>query len=141
MAIVLREVSDDDLLRACEIEAAAYADNPLSPILNPGPFPPESRQQRVPQLIETRNKDPTVRYLQAYDEETGQMVAFAKWSIYDTLETAAAAKRPTRNYGPGMNREACEAFFGELSARKERLMGGKPHLCRSNPLTTIVVGH
>jgi hypothetical protein len=132
MTIVLREVSDDDLPRACEIEAAAYADNPLSPILNPGPFPPEYRQQRVPQLIETRKKDSTVRYLQAYDEETSQMVAFAKWSIYDTLEAAAAAKRPSRTYGPGMNRKACEAFFGELSSRKERLMGGKPHLCRSN---------
>jgi hypothetical protein len=135
MGIVLREVSDNDLARACEIEGAAYADNPLGAILNPGPFPPDSGKQRVPQLIETREKDPTIRYMQAYDEETDQMVAFAKWSIYDTLETAATAKRPARVYGPGMNREACEAFFGELSTRKERLMGGKPHLCKARPST------
>jgi hypothetical protein len=135
MGIVLREVSDDELARACAIEGAAYADNPLGAILNPGPFPPDSGKQRVPHLIETRKKDATVRYMQAYDEETGQMVAFAKWSIYDTLEAAAIAKRPTRTYGPGMNKEACEAFFGELSRRKERLMGGKPHLCKNDPST------
>ena len=131
MAIIVRDVSDDELQRACEIEVAAYANNPLSPVLFPGPFPPDSREQRLTQLIEMRNSDPTVTYLQAYDEETGQLIAFAKWHIYDTSEAAVAAQRPKRSFGPGTNPEACEAFFGGLGAKKKELMGDKPHLCMS----------
>jgi hypothetical protein len=130
MAILIREASDDDLPRALEIERAAYADNPLSPILFPGPFPPDAQMQRIPDLIELRKTDPSVRFMQAYDEESGQMVAFAKWHIYESREAAAAAERPSREFGAGTNREACEEFFGQLSARKKELMSNTPHLCK-----------
>jgi hypothetical protein len=133
MAIVVREALDDDLPRAVEIESAAYADNPLSPVLFPSPFPPEAREQRVPGLIEMREQDPTVRFMQAYDEETEQLVAFAKWHVYDTPVAAAAAQRPSRSFGPGTNKEACEDFFGKLSSKKRELMGDRPHLCMFRP--------
>jgi hypothetical protein len=130
MAIVVREVSDDDLSRAIEVEIAAYADNPLSPLLFPGPFPPDASKDRVPDLIKLRNSDHTVKFIQAYDEETKQLVAFAKWSIYKTDEEAAASDRPMRSFGAGTNREGCEAFFGILKSKKQELMGHKPHLCK-----------
>jgi hypothetical protein len=130
MAIVVRDVSDDELPRVAEIETAAYADNPLSPILFPGPFPSDSGMQRLAALKEQRDGDPTARYIQAHDEETGLLVAFAKWHIFNTPEAAAAAQRPTRSFGPGTNREACEEFFGTLSSRKKALIGDKPHLCK-----------
>jgi hypothetical protein len=138
MAILIREASDDDLPRALEIERAAYADNPLSPILFPGPFPPDAQAQRVPDLIALRKTDPSVRFMQAYDDESGQMVAFAKWHIYESLEAAAAAKRPSREFGAGTNREACEDFFGQLSSRKEELMGETPHLCKLIPTNSFL---
>jgi hypothetical protein len=130
MAIVVRKVSDDDLPRAIEVETAAYADNPLSPLLFPGPFPPDASVNRVPDLIEMRNSDPTINFLQAYDEETGQLVAFAKWSVYKTNEEAATSDRPMRSFGAGTNREGCEAFFGMLKSKKKELIGHKPHLCK-----------
>ncbi|KAF2823663.1 acyl-CoA N-acyltransferase [Ophiobolus disseminans] len=128
MAIIIRDVSDDEIPRVCAIEHAAYADNLLSPFLFPGPFPADSQQQRVTQLIDMRKTDSTARYIQAYDEETGQLIAFAKWHVYDSSSAAAAARRPARNFGPGTNVEACEAFFGSLSTKKDELMGEKPHL-------------
>jgi hypothetical protein len=67
--------------------------------------------------------------MQAYDEETQQLVAFAKWHIYDTPAAAAAAQRPSRSFGLGTNKEACEDFFGTLWSKKKELMGDKPHLC------------
>lgn len=138
MAIVLRDVSDDDIPRACAVERAAYADNTLSPLLFPGPFPPDSGQQRIEHLIATRKDDPTANYVQAYDEETGQLIAFAKWHIYATPE-AAAAPRPSRSFGPGTNAPACEAFFGGLSAKKNELMGNKPHVCKLIPPRPVVL--
>jgi hypothetical protein len=128
MAIIIRDVSDDDIPRVAAIERAAYADNPLSPILFPGPFPPDSTQQRVTELTQARKDDPSTIYLQAYDEETEQLVAFAKWHIYDTSEKATAAQRPSRAFGPGTNPKACEKFFGGLNARKKELMGERMHI-------------
>lgn len=77
-----------------------------------------------------RRNDPTARLLKAVDEDTGEQIAFAKWHIYDTPEAVASA--PTRPVpaGPGVNEEACKAFFGGLIQEKRNIMGTKPHLCR-----------
>lgn len=141
MVIIVREVSDADIPRVAAIETAAYAINALRPILFPGPFPPDSEQQRVVELTNARKNDPTATYLQAYDEETGQLVAFAKWHIYDTPEKAAAAQRPSRTFGAGTNSKACEAFFGGLAARKKELMGQKTHIRRAFTLVLIFQCH
>jgi len=132
MAIILREVSDTDIARGCEIESLAFKDNPLSPILNPGPFPPEASQQRIQEIIEMRKKDPTVHLIQVFDEGTAQMVAWAKWHIFETAEAALALFQPLR-LGPGMNVEACEIFFGGMTERRKAIMGEKPYLCRFAP--------
>ena len=129
MAISVRQVSDDDIPRACEIEYLAYKDDALSPILAPGPFPPGSQQQRIHQVIDMRKDDPSAVYLQAFDEDTGKMVSFAKWHIYVTSEAAAGSSRPL-GFGAGRNKEACMLFFGGMTKRKVELMGNKPHLCR-----------
>lgn len=133
MAIVLREVSDEDVARACEIEFLAYRGNPLSPILALGLFPADSGQQRVDQVVQMRKDDPTVHYMQAVDEYSGKMFAFAKWHIFESSEVAKAASRPL-SFGAGRNVEACMAFFGGMKDRKEQLMGSRPHFCMSKSL-------
>lgn len=128
MAITVRDVLDEDLPRACEMEVAAYADNPLNPILFPGPFPPNSREHRIESLIQTRKSDPTTRYIKAVDDESGQQIAFAKWHVYDTSETAASTERSVPA-GPGTNKQACKEFFGGLAKRKKEIWGNNPHIC------------
>lgn len=130
MAIVLRDVSDQEISRACEIEGLAYKDNPLGGVLAPGPSPPDAWQQRVQKIVEMRQEDPTAHYLQAYDEAAGKMVAFAKWHVFETPEAIAASARPL-SFGEGKNVEACILFFGGMADRKQDIMGDKPHLCKS----------
>ncbi|KAF1850857.1 acyl-CoA N-acyltransferase [Cucurbitaria berberidis CBS 394.84] len=127
MAISVREVSDDDIPRACEIELLAYKGGSLSPILAPGPFPPDSWQQRIEQVTTMRKEDPTTVYLQAFDGDTGKMVAFAKWHVFESSEAAAKSSRPL-SFGAGRNKEACQLFFGGMAKRKKEIMGDKPHL-------------
>jgi hypothetical protein len=128
MSIIVQEATDVDLPRACDIEVQAYANNAASPFLFPGPFPPDSQQQRVDGLVSDREKDSTIRYMKAVDEHTGEMISFAKWHVYDTTEKAASSER-VMNFGPGCNKEACEKFFGELARRKKAIIGDQPHLC------------
>lgn len=136
MKIVISSVSDAELHRACIIEAAAYADNKLNPILFPGPFLPDSLQKRVDQLIQIRKDDPTVSYLQAIDQTSGCMIAFAKWHIYSTPEEASMPSRKLE-FGPGTNPEACMDFFGSMVEKKKEIMGHRPHICVFNSLTAF----
>ena len=129
MAIILREVSDTDIARGCEIGSLAFKDNPLGPILNPGPFPPGASQQKIQQIIDMRKNDFTVHLIQAFDESTDQMVAWAKWHVFETAEAALTSFQPLR-IGPGMDAEACKMFFKGMAARRKAIMGEKPYLCR-----------
>jgi hypothetical protein len=128
MSIIVRPVSDTELHRACIIEVAAYADSNLSSILFPGPFPLDSQQQRVDQLIQMRKNDPTTVFLQAIDTASGRMIAAAKWHIYKTPEDTEIPVRKLE-FGPGMNPEACMAFFGGMKEKKREVLGKRPHLC------------
>lgn len=128
MTIVVRLLSDNELPRACVIESAAYADSDLNPILFPGPFPPDSHQKRVDQLIQMRKDDPTAVYLQAIDTASGRMIASSKWHVYKTAEETNIPIRKLE-FGPGTNPEACKAFFGKMIERKKEIMGSRPHLC------------
>lgn len=129
MKVLVRDVADSDISRSCEIEFLAYKDNPLSPILAPGPFPPDSLKQRVQELIDLRKNDESVKYLQAVDEESGKMIACAKWHVYATEEAAALSSRPL-TFAQGRNKEACTAFFGGMAERKKEIVGSKPHVCK-----------
>lgn len=128
MSIIVRPVSDTELHRACIIEVAAYADSNLSPILFPGPFPPDSQQKRVDQLVQTRKEDPTTVYLQAIDTASGRMIAAAKWHLYRTPEDTQIPLTKVE-FGPGTNPGACMAFFGGMREKKKEIVGSRPHLC------------
>jgi len=128
MSVIVRPVSDTELHRACIIEGAAYADNDLNPVLFPGPFPADSQQRRVDQLIQMRKDDYTAVYLQAIDTASGRMIASAKWHIYKTPEETQIPIRKLE-FGPGTNPEACKAFFGGMMERKMEIMGTQPHIC------------
>ncbi|KAF3038153.1 hypothetical protein E8E12_007285 [Didymella heteroderae] len=127
MSIIVHDVSDNELHRACIIEAAAYAGSDLNAVLFPGPFPPDSQQNRVDQLIQMRNDDPTAVYMQAIDKASGRMIASSKWHIYKTPEETTLPIRKLE-FGPGTNPEACMAFFGGMKERKSEIMGNRPHI-------------
>jgi GNAT superfamily N-acetyltransferase len=128
MAIIVQKASAADVPRACEIEAAAYAETPANTVLFPGPFPADMAAKKAERLITEIKNDLTVLCLKAVDEETGEIIAFAKWHIYTTPEAAAAAEK-VLFFGPGTNQDACYALFGGMAKKKKELLGNKPHIC------------
>jgi GNAT superfamily N-acetyltransferase len=128
--IVVQEATDADIPQACILETLAYADNAANPVLFPGPFPSNAREQRVEQVIEMRKNDSTAVFLKAVDTATGEMLAFAKWHVFETEEIAKQTPTRPLRFGEGSNQEACKAFFGGLVSKKKEIMGSKPHLCK-----------
>ncbi|KIW25934.1 uncharacterized protein PV07_09068 [Cladophialophora immunda] len=123
MPLVLQPADEADAPRVVEIERLAYASNPLNPVLFPGPFPPEAKNERAEGLIKQFHEDPTVRWVKAIDTETGEIAAFAKWNIIKEPREPARS----RQFGPGCNVEACEEFFGGIHRKRNELMGGKAY--------------
>ena len=132
MALAVYDVADEDILRACEIEFAAYKGSPLAPVLAPGPFPPDAAQERAKELIEQRRNDSTIHYVQCRDETTGKLVAFSKYIVVqhpeDTAPPAPPASQP--RVMPGRNVEASLMYSEGLAQRKKEIVGSRPHICR-----------
>ena len=125
MPLVLQPALEADAARLAEIEREAFASNDLSPILFPGPFPPDAGEKRAQQLITQLREDPTTRWMKAIDTETNELVGFAKWNIIEKpLEPRGGLQ-----FGPGSNIEACEEFFGGIRKKRSELMGGNAY-CR-----------
>ncbi|EDU40086.1 GNAT family acetyltransferase [Pyrenophora tritici-repentis] len=127
MTLTVCDVSDKDILRACEIEFVAYKDSPLAPILLSGPLPPDAVQQRARELTELREKDSTVHYQQCRDEATGKMVAFTKYVIVQNPDDVATPTDPP-HIGPGRNVEATLMYAGGLAEKKREILGNRPHM-------------
>ena len=128
MPLVLQEAVEADAARIVEIERLAYASNPLSTTLFPGPFPPNAAEERAQGLIEQHRKDLTIKWMKVVDSETGEMAAFAKWDIVETPTTKESVRG--RMFGPGCNVEACEEFFGGMHTKRRELMGDRAHCCK-----------
>ncbi|KIX05194.1 uncharacterized protein Z518_06066 [Rhinocladiella mackenziei CBS 650.93] len=123
MPLVLEPAVEADAPRIVEVERLAYATNPLSPILFPGPFPPDALEKRAEGMVTQLKEDPTTRWMKVVDPETSEMVAFAKWNIM----TSPTTPKATRTFGPGCNVGACEEYFGGIHKKRNELMGGKAY--------------
>ncbi|KAI0482374.1 acyl-CoA N-acyltransferase [Xylariaceae sp. FL0804] len=112
MPLELLPATAEDARRAVDIEADAFASNPFTPVLFPGPFPPDAKQRRAEELAAGLRADPTgCRWLKVVDTDLdddgggggggGQMIAFAKWHFY------AAAAGDEEEDGP-LNKKKTE---------------------------------
>ncbi|KAI2619375.1 acyl-CoA N-acyltransferase [Hypomontagnella submonticulosa] len=127
MPLELKPATEADAKRAAIIERDAYAPNPFSRILFPGPFPPEALDGRAGFLATELKEDSTTRWLKVVDTdlpEDEQMIAFAKWHIYTEKPKPTAP----RTFGPGCNVEACEMLFPGIAAQRMRILGDKPYV-------------
>lgn len=117
---------DEDGPRFAEIEHYAYKDNPMSPVLFPGPFPGDVLAKRAEGLVENKKNDPQIRWFKVIDTDTKEVIGWAQWEIIDGPK---AVQSKDRTFGPGCNVEACEEYFGNIHRKRHALMDGKQYAC------------
>jgi hypothetical protein len=81
MSLILQPALEIDVDRIVEIERLAYHSAPLTPILFPGPFPPDAAKGRAEGLVKQLREDPTIRWMKVVDETSGEIAAYAKWAM------------------------------------------------------------
>lgn len=120
---------DEDAPRFAEIEHQAYKDNPMSPILFPGPFPGDVLTKRAEALVENKKNDPQIRWFKVIDTDTNEMLGWAQWEIVDGPKIVQSEGR---TFGTGCNVEACVEYFGNIHKKRHELMDGKNYARRSS---------
>ena len=127
MPLKVVPATEADAPRIVELEHLAYKDDVLTPILFPGPFPEDASAKRADEMIQQLCSDPTIRWLKVIETGSDEMIAFAKWNVYE-----AGKPRPKvsgRSYGQGCNEAACTQFWGVMDEKRQYLMGQIPHVC------------
>ena len=128
MPLEIREAFPEDALRVAEIERLAYATDPLTPILFPGPFSPDAEVIRAKQISAQLAADSSTRWAKVVDTETGEMIAFSNWNVYKPGEPIPTRTRRTFN-DPPCNIPACEEFWGDMYELREKHIPSSPHVC------------
>ena len=78
-------------------------------------------------MMEQLRGDPTTKWLKVIDTESAEMVAFAKWNVYEAHKPRPNV--PERSYGQGCNQAACKQFWGMMDEKRQKHMGKTPHVC------------
>ncbi|KAJ3951792.1 hypothetical protein N0V92_011793 [Colletotrichum tropicale] len=129
MPIDVQPIVAADLRRCAEIEHDAFAESPSYPVLFPGPLPDDPLALRVEGLEKELREDPTVRFLKAVDTELQGDEAIVAWAKFNSYPEGLPVPKP-RVPPPGSNAEACTALFVGIDKMRERLMTGKPCVCK-----------
>jgi len=146
MSLRLKACTPADFPKLVDTERLAFADNPFTPILFPGPFPPGIAEFRVQELaasledsttfwLKVRNKasatvihSTSLQVVDTASEKPDEGVAFAKWNVY---KDAPPSPSLNRSFGEGCNIPACEALAGWLAERRGKLLSDTKCVCKS----------
>ncbi|KAI9881229.1 MAG: hypothetical protein M1823_006672, partial [Watsoniomyces obsoletus] len=77
-------------------------------------------------MVQQLHLDPTSRWLKVVDTDSDEMIAFAKWNVYEPGKPRP--QLPERTYGQGCNEAACKQFWGVMDDKRQHLMGKTPHV-------------
>ena len=130
MVLIVEKAQEADIQRLLDIMYAAFRD-PWDCIMFPEIPVPEARGASVERWRNEISKDPTIRFLKAVDTDVGQIIALARWNVYEVERPESAWKTTgARDWDTGTNVEAANEFFNSVVEKRQKTMGGKPHCCK-----------
>ena len=141
MPLFLQPAVEADLEHIVDIQFEAVAPDPFSQVMFPTGITPEARVLAVDSSRRDFN-DPVIKYIKVVDIDLdSKAVAFAKWHIYKEERTESEwMKAETRDYGEGSNREMLDEFFGQITEKRQKHLGGQPHCRMENCLQRMASG-
>lgn len=91
----------------------------------------DSLQESKERQIQWHHADPTSRWIEVVDTDTGKAIAAAQWNVHESDPFAKPSPPMTAYWWPeGEGRRFADMALGEwLGPRVERMR--KPHLCKS----------
>lgn len=132
MPLKLLTAEPGDIPRIVQLEDAAFADSPVTPILFPGGKSQDSQDTYVENLLQQWQENSASRTIKVIDTDlNGKIIAFARWYIFIGDDVRFIKLDPNERHNiPGSNEAACNEFFGGLLKIRARILGRNPHCCK-----------
>lgn len=130
MVIIVQKAQEADIQRLLDIMYAAFSEDPWDRIMYPHIPGPEARGASIERWREEISNNPTMRFMKAVDTDLNEIIAFARWSIYEVERPESEWKvTKPRGWDIGTNVEAANEFYNAICETRQNYMGGKPHCC------------
>ena len=145
MTISIRSIAESDVPRLVDIQLSAMRYSGFFRSIGDIPNQDETmesvsaspfRTNKISRILGGWDTDPTLHFLKAVDEDSGEILAFAKWHIYrgdDGLKQwKASVRTDTLMIIPtGANKEGFQFCKGKLFERRKHFYGeeGREHCC------------
>lgn len=129
MVLMVEKAQEADIERLLDIMYAAFRD-PWDCIMYPKIPAPEARGASIERWRDEISEDPTMRFMKAVDTDVGEIIALARWNVYEVERPESEWKSTgARKWDVGTNFEAANEFYNAVCEKRKRIMGGNPH-CR-----------
>ena len=134
MAIIVQKAQEADIQRLLDIMYAAFSEDAWNRIMYPVIPGPEARAVSIERWRDEISTNPTIRFIKAVDTDLDEIIAFARWNIYEVERPESQWKTTKpRDWDTGTNVEAANEFYNAVCEARRKFMGGKPHCCRCKP--------
>ena len=128
MSLQISPMTGADVATYVSIRHDAFK-NTINRIFYTRELSPESKSKISDGILEALRNDKHTRYLKASDTATGEVVAYAKWKVFDCerspqeLEKELELPKPL----PESDVPTWNAFFTDLSDARREIMGIRPY--------------
>lgn len=135
MVLVIEKAREADIQRLLDIMYVAFSKDPWNRIMFPVIPGPEARGASIERWRDEILMNPTIRFMKAVDTDLNEIIAFARWNVYQVERSESDWKiTEPRNWDIGTNVEAANEFYNAVCGKRQSFMGGKPH-CRKLELS------
>lgn len=131
MVLLVEKAQEADIQRLLDIMYAAFSKDPWNRLMYPKIPGTEARGASIERWRDEISNHPTMRFIKAVDTDVGEIIAFARWNIYEMERPESEWKHTeARKWDLGTNVDAANEFYNAICVERQKVMGGKPHCCK-----------
>lgn len=129
MALRIENITSEDIPAIAKIHYDSLLTNLPNQMIYPKGATAALLSRTEKRYTTVLDSDPEARLLKIVDDETGEIIAFAEWHVFETVEQEGRRKDlEKRDPAPDTNQELAAEFWNEI-VKARKTMAGKPH-CR-----------
>ncbi len=131
MVLIVEKAQEPDIQRLLDIMYAAFSEDAWNQIMFPEIPGPEARGASIERWRDEISTNPVMRFMKAVDTDIGEIIAFARWNVYEVERAESEWNRTEpRRWDEGTNVEAANEFYNTICTKRQSFMNGKPHCCK-----------
>jgi hypothetical protein len=137
MGLVVLPALVPDIPKVYDTYFAAFKGELILDVLFPGGITDDFRECHSAVTLSYWHKSELQHTLKCVDTDTGEIVGMALWDVYLQERSEEERKEPAIVWLEGQERERAEKLLSPLWETKEKLWGGRKHVCKRRRISPL----